>query len=124
MLRDMPDSISDSSVRRCFECGETLPEGSKRVFCGPPRRCQKAHNNRMVKEGVSLVPLLKAFALGRGGGNSQADPRSREAFRELTRYARDLNDADKAKGRPSALDYYSHLTRDGSQYTDRQRTKR
>jgi hypothetical protein len=77
----------------------------------------------MVREGASVVPLLKAWAAGRGGGHTTADPRAREAMRELTRLAKDLNDEDRRRGRPGALAYYSHLTSDGSLYFDRKRKR-
>lgn len=104
--------------RRCPEC--YLPSAHKSRFCCPEH--QRAFNNRQACEGKAAIALAKAWALGRGGGNTAPNPISRVAMRELTAMLKDLNDADKAAGRMPATEYVELLMANESRYFDRRRS--
>lgn len=69
-------------------------------------------------------PFLMAWVEGRGGGHAGTHPIAAKSLSELTAMTREWIEEDRAKGRPSSLDYAADLFADGARYFDRQRKRR
>lgn len=108
-------------TRRCAACNTSFqPSREWATFCSTA--CRTGFANRAKSEGGPLAPLVKAWNATR-----HAKPGTREAEicrfarSQITAIARELNEADEAAARASAIDYVGGLMDSGYQWADRRR---
>lgn len=118
----MSDTIQTPETALCPECGRSFEPKRNKRFC--QSKCQARFNNRMAAEGKLLAPLVKAMMATRGGGGRKVPQICGMARSELTRIARELNEADAKAGRPPVHHYVAALFETGTLYMDRRRIRR
>lgn len=85
-----------TSTNACPECSQAI--SPNRVFCSSD--CKRVWNNRLLKEGGSLMLLAKAWRQGRNKKNGV----SKNAFTEFCLAVDRSNAEDRAAGRMKAID--------------------
>lgn len=91
--------------RLCPNCGKPSPErissrGPAPLYCRDTD-CKREMNNRNLRDGLALVPYVKAWRIDRGSGEI-----AQTAFARLCKIADTLNEEDRTENRPRA-DYYA-----------------
>ena len=99
-----PSIRERAADRLCPNCGapspaRRSPKGAAPLYCDDA--CKRALNNRNLRDGAALVPLLKAWRIDRGSGEI-----AQEAFKRLCSIIDELNGEDAKAGRPRA-DYHA-----------------
>lgn len=95
-----PSIRERAAERLCPNCGAPSPErrssrGPAPLYCGP--ECKRAKNNRDLADGLGVINYLKAWRADRGSGEI-----AKESFARLCRIIDNLNEQDRAAGRPRA----------------------
>lgn len=89
-----------AAARLCPNCGKPSPprkstRGPAPIYCD--QVCKKAKNNRDLRDGLSLVNIVKAWRVDRGSGEI-----AQTAFARVCAIADMLNEEDRVNGRPRA----------------------
>ncbi len=88
----------------CPNCGKPSAErrsnrGPAPIYCS--RECKREMNNRNLRDGLALVPYLKAWRIDRGSGEI-----AQTSFQRICAITDDLNEDDRRHNRPRA-DYHA-----------------